>query len=79
MNEHLDALENPIVIGDTYGYTSSENGFSKVTIGRASKFTTTGKVTLTDIKVRRFLYGKKIDCDHANTSSVSAHLVFPVK
>ena len=35
----LDALRNDIKLGETYGYSSSANGFAKTAVGVATKIT----------------------------------------
>jgi hypothetical protein len=51
----VDAMGNPIVIGEYYGYSKSSNGHTSVVTGRAYK-TAKGKVTLEDITEKSFLY-----------------------
>lgn len=41
-----DALGNDIVFGNLYGYSTSSNGFTEVTIGIALKATPKGFVTI---------------------------------
>ena len=79
--EPLDALRFPIEMGRLYGYSSTSSGWSKTAVGRASKMTKTGMVTLDIKKVNHFLYGKSIDADHRNdakTVNVRPHMLFPV-
>lgn len=51
----VDAMGNPIVIGEYYGYSKSSSGHTWVVTGRAYK-TANGKVTLEDITEKSFLY-----------------------
>ena len=76
-----DALGNEIVIGNTYGYSTSNNGINKVTIGVAKNLPNDSKVSLTVLSVK--------DCYSDNemtpreigkpTVTVYAKLVFPVR
>ena len=71
-----DALQNEIVLGQTYGYSTKDN----VVIGKAVNLTRL-KVTLEVIKVRNFLYGEQTQNIGLNAETVSVfswHL-FPVK
>lgn len=76
----LDALRNDIKLGETYGYSSSANGFAKTAVGVATKITKTGLITLEISNVHHFLYGQPIDrtSDDAKTVNVRPHLLFPV-
>lgn len=75
----LDAIGNPIVEGKRYGYSSGASGFVRVVQGKATKQHASGKVTLTDLNVQRFLYGKPIIPDDvAKHVAVLSRLLFPV-
>ena len=76
----LDALRNDIKLGETFGYSSSANGFAKTAVGVATKITKTGLITLEISKVHHFLYGQPIDrtSDDAKSVNVRPHLLFPV-
>ena len=79
--EPLDALRNPIKLGTLYGYSSTSSGWSKTAVGKASKMTKTGMVSLDIKRVHHFLYGKPIERDHhedAKTVNVRPHMLFPV-
>lgn len=78
-----DALRNPIVIGNRYGYSTSTSGIIGVTIGTAVRIVgrEENKVTLEDLSVQRYLYGNP--CDDVldrkpNSVSVYTCHVFPI-
>ena len=79
----LDATGQPIEMGASYGYSVHTSGVGKVTIGKASKITKTGKVTLEVASRKSFLYGEpcpdgpwsSID---SPTVSVFSHILFKV-
>jgi len=74
-----DALGNPIVIGNTYGYSTSSSGFGKVTICEAVKINEKS-VSVKPLQIREFLYGESLNRESEigrNTSIQSYHL-FPV-
>ena len=50
-----DALGNPIIIGNRYGYSTDNSGWTRVVIGIAQKETKKG-VTLKVVEARRGLY-----------------------
>lgn len=78
----LDALGNSIVIGNAYGYSTSDGGWSKTTIGIAVRISESGKVTMGNNIVKRYLYGKTDDSEWNNPvspgSSIKPHHLFPV-
>ena len=53
-----DAIGNPIIIGNTYGYATNSNGFTRVTIGTVTKINE-NKVTIKPIRVQERLYDKE--------------------
>jgi hypothetical protein len=71
-----DALDNEIVIGQKYGYSSKDTVF----IGKAIRLTKT-RVTLETIKRRMFCYGKESVhwSEPSPTTSVPSFHLFPVK
>lgn len=74
-----DALNQPVVLGQKYGYSTNSSGFTTVTLGTAVRLTEK-KVTLQDLTVRRFLYGGEVDQWKEVPKSVSVqscHL-FPI-
>lgn len=82
-----DALGNEIIIGNWYGYSRNDSGFSHTTVGKAVKVTPgdgqylCAKVRLGEVKVNRFLYGKPTDyrySEQAKTLSMATYMVFPV-
>lgn len=77
----LDALGDPIVVGQRYGYHTSASGYSRVTTGVAVRATKSKKMTLEDLTVRRFLYGKLIDfmqSEVPHSVSINPSFLFPV-
>jgi hypothetical protein len=74
-----DALGIPIAIGQRYGYSTSDGGWARTTVGTAIKITKTGRVTLSVESIKKFLYGEPHeDYADADTVSIRAHMVFPV-
>ena len=55
--EATDALGNPIILGQQYGYSQQNNGQVQIVIGIAEKVNEL-KVTLTDVQERRGYAGK---------------------
>lgn len=75
----FDALANEIILGNRYGYSSNSNGFIRIVTGIANNVTATGKVTLHDLHIRRFLYNKPTTVnDGADKISVTSNILFPV-
>ena len=75
----LDALGNPIVIGNSYGYTQSVNGISTATLGIAVRETEKGVTLRTVSKVKALYYDDPTPCDiDKNSSNVKAIHLFPV-
>jgi len=81
MNKN-DALGNPIKIGNTYGYTTDNSGYTTVTLGKAKNFTPTGRVSLNVIHTETRLRGHElIDNNNWNTAkivSIQSMKLFPV-
>ena len=83
MTEKFDAIGEPIVLGAKYGYSVHTSGVGKVTIGKATKITKTGKVTLEVLSRKSYLYGEpcedgpwsRID---SPTVSVFSHILFKI-
>lgn len=75
----LDALGNPIVVGNKYGYSIGDGGWTDVVVGQVSK-ETAEKVTLVNIVRTGFLYGRPTDrkWKEATTVSVKSCILFPV-
>lgn len=77
-----DALNQPIVFGAKYGYSSSESSRITVVVGKAIKETPAKKITLEVESRRNFLYGEEYDRTWAGNAKVvhvhPCHL-FPVK
>lgn len=75
-----DALKNPLVIGNVYGYTSTSGSIANVVTGRLVKIGEK-KCTLEVMSQDRYLYGDKIDYatgSEAGKVSVSAFMLFPI-
>ena len=80
INSHPDALGNEIIVGNLYGYSRNDGGFSHVTIGQAVG-AKNGKVRLTGCAVTRFLYGEPTDHrlgERPGDVSIRSSMVFPV-
>jgi hypothetical protein len=77
-----DALGNEVVLGATYGYTSTEGSRASVVIGRTIKFSSSGWVSLKMISRKVFINGEQTDdgwADHrANKVATQPYLLFPV-
>jgi|Laugrespbdmm15dd_1035085.scaffolds.fasta_scaffold03966_4 hypothetical protein len=52
-----DALGNPIIIGQQYGYSQQSNGHVTIIVGIVEKINEL-KVTLTNVQERRGLWGQ---------------------
>ena len=77
METLCDALNNPIQLGQRYGYSTA----STVVVGKAIRLTKL-KVTIENEKTRHFLYGEETVRDwagNAKTVSVFSWHLFPVK
>lgn len=74
-----DAMNQPIVIGQMYGYTAVKGSFMTVVIGRARKLTEK-KVTLDVTSRSMFIYGAPADGEPSGQKHVSIHSchLFPV-
>lgn len=74
-----DALGNEIVIGDYYGYSVDSSGVTHTTVGKAEKFTPSGKLTLMVVLSRKSLWMDEAEAnDHPAKVSVKPAKVFPV-
>lgn len=77
-----DALGNEIIIGNWYGYSRNDGGFSHVNLGRVKAVNDkTGNVRLVDCKVTRWLYGDPSDfrADKKPADvSIRSSMIFPV-
>lgn len=83
-----DALGNEIIIGNWYGYSRNDGGFSHTTVGKALKVTEAdlsqyrvAKVRLGNCKVTRYLYGQLTDYEKdkvAKDLSMATFMLFPV-
>lgn len=74
-----DAIGNPIIIGNAYGYATNSNGFTRVTIGTVTKINE-NKVTIKPIIVKERLYdGEPKTLDKSKGVNVQGMILFPVK
>jgi hypothetical protein len=80
MTPLLDALGDEIVMGATYGYSSSKGSSIRIVTGKACKMTDKGNVTLHELKSQAFLYGKPYEeyGERAQKVSVCSRILFPV-
>lgn len=81
MNEHgtKDALGNEIIIGNYYGYSVDSNGVTHTTVGKAVKFTPSGKLTLETTMSRSALWMDEGENKETSAKvSVKPAKVFPV-
>lgn len=77
-----DALQNDIIIGQKYGYTTSKSGWQVNVIGEATSFSEkTKKVTLMVLQRYTYLYGEPSDhpFNDSVTVSVRSLNLFPVE
>lgn len=74
----IDALQNPIKLGETYGYTQSSNGNISIVKGKA--FSTEGlRTTLENVSERSGAYGEPGDfTPQARKRSVYSCCLFPI-
>lgn len=80
--EPLDALRQPIKLGERYAYSSVSNGFTRICCGTAVFINKSGSVTLDIDNIDEYLYGKLLD-DPANKKdlrkkSIRPLMLFPV-
>ncbi len=79
---HCDALGNPIIVGNKYGWARNDNGLTQVTIGIAQKFTEKG-VTLKVESAKKGLYEYdpeplKVGEDIKEKVNVKGMILFPI-
>lgn len=86
-NTIIDALGNPIIVGNWYGYSRSDGGHSHTILGKVKKATLgdgqyiPAKVRLVDCRAKRYLYGNPTDYrkdEKPADVSMMAAMVFPV-
>lgn len=79
MSNKKDALGNDLVIGQLYGYTQKDGGWTHITIGEAVS-ETEKRVTLNVKARRRYLYDKESPSQFEGKPAVSvgSHILFPV-
>jgi len=76
-----DALENEIVIGNTYGFSRNKAGQFYVVIGKALKLNkTTGRVSLEVLERKVSVYSQnlKITFHKNEKTSVMSFILFPI-
>ena len=76
-----DALKQPVIIGNTYGYSASAGSRITVVVGKAVKLTPKGNMSIQVISRRNYLYGEELPPDNYPSSAVvSVHPchLFPV-
>lgn len=73
-----DALNNEIILGNTYGLAVSSNGISIITVGTAEKLTEKGNVTLRIIHSRYAHSSDYFDNTTKKTISPRSYHLFPV-
>lgn len=86
ISAHCDALGNPIIIGNKYGWSRSDSGYTHVAIGYADKLTEKA-VTIRVESARECLYDddpKTMNIDGAYPSmkskvSIKGINLFPVQ
>lgn len=74
-----DALGNPIIVGNVYGYASNHNGYTHIVVGKAKNVNK--KVSLEVISFKRSLYNYAPEDEtltHAKTITTRAINLFPV-
>lgn len=77
--EWKDALGRPIQMGQRYGYSTSDGGWARTTIGIAIGISKTGRVKLHVESIKRFLYGEPTTYKgDAETVHMRAHMIFPI-
>lgn len=74
-----DALGNPIIVGNKYGYTSKKGSWITVVVGRITSVTD-GKVRMQPSSVQTHLYGKPstYNPQGMNARSINPFSLFPV-
>lgn len=80
-NENFcDALGNPIVIGNKYGYSNNQNGITTVRLGIALKETPSGLLSLEVYSSKTALYNDPVREVTQSSSKVAikANMVFPI-
>lgn len=76
-----DALQNDIIIGQTYGYSTSSGGRQVTVLGEAVSFSEkTKNVTLKVVQRYFYLYGNPSDYEYNDSKTVSTRSLnlFPV-
>lgn len=78
--ECLNALRQPMNVGDYYGWSSTKNGYSRTTVGKFRSITKSGLITLDVVDVHTFLYGKEREhlWEPAKVVNMRPHMLFPV-
>lgn len=75
-----DALLNPIILGEFYGYSRVHNGRVNVSVGKALRETPTGKVTLEKVVEYWGVYGNAVlERQKPSSRAVYSRTLFPVR
>jgi hypothetical protein len=74
-----DALGNPIVISQRYGYSRNENGFTYVRVGKVTKINEKSVTMEVEIS-KRALYNGELEEEKLTNSKISikSNMLFPV-
>jgi len=75
-----DALGNPIIIGNDYGYAFNKNGHNQVSIGKILRETTENKVTMRVYNSYHSIYNDNLKPEERKFFSVSVKsiMLFPI-
>ena len=77
--QYLDALGNPMIIGETYGFCQSVNGCTDIKLGELTHFTKTGRASLKVFRSSHCLYNSKLKTELVESrASIYPFKLFPV-
>ena len=74
----IDALNNEIVIGNYYGYSTARNGHNTIHVGTAIRVTPRGMITIKVEYTKTGVYADATVSESPKTISCKPVLVFPV-
>lgn len=75
----VDAIGDPIVLGNMYGYSTTSGGWARTVLGEAVGITPTGRVTLRVVRRTAFLYGEQSTYNPGGDKvSMRSHMMFPI-
>jgi|TARA_R110000822_G_scaffold82467_3_gene195101 hypothetical protein len=74
----IDALNNEIVIGNYYGYSTARNGRNTIHVGTAIRVTPRGMITIKVEYTKTGVYADVTVSESPKTISCKPVLVFPV-